>query len=753
MFVNKVTPGFVISSFRPVKTARVFRFRLLQWLMFAVFAGLALAQAPSGLTVVSATNVKVQLTWNGTGTSYIVQRAAVGGAFGAIATVSATSFTDTPIDPYGDYTYQIVSAASSSQVSNQVTVGAPPSGISVAAPAPIIGSTPSPGYGFNTTLALDGNGDPAFGFLWADPNNKQDYTQTQLMFRSWNRAQAKWNPVVSIAVVGDVSTGGHASTSLAYDSATNTWALACEDSTDSVRLYTSKDGGVTWGLKRTFSGYVSSPSLGAAGGIFYMVFNVGGQGLTYVTGAKGADPSTYQTVIAPVPAGMSIARTDISPSLAVDSAGNPAVAYYANDSSGTGNTMLFYWRPTTGAAPVKVLTTDDTVASTSYVRMVFHNLNPRIAFGAEVKTAPSGAHVFFVRSDNGGTTWQSPAVIPQDGESGADYPFDIATTSQDAAAIAYGVNGSVGGGACGNPKLARSSNLVNWTVCSAPNTNSFNLYPDSIQLAFGGNDKLLLFWFNVGSSQADTGVMLYREPPDNQSTVPVMANLLDAESSRATVVAGSWAAIYGSNLSGTTRIWNTQDFNSGSALPTALSGVSVSFNGLPAPVYFISPTQLDVQVPANISGSVSVAVTANGSTSAVFKTTVVTNAPSLFYYAGGTKIYPAAVFPDGILVGDPTQTGVSSRKAKPGDTLILFVNGLASSPSGNIISSPIAYSSPVTVTIGTTSFTAAYAGLVAAGEFQLNAVIPTSLTPGEYPITVTVQGQTSPNNVMLPVGP
>ena len=47
-------------------------------------------------------------------------------------------------------------------------------------------------------------------------------------------------------------------------------------------------------------------------------------------------------------------------------------------------------------------------------------------------------------------------------------------------------------------------------------------------------------------------------------------------------------------------------------LPTALSGVSVTINGVPAPLFFVSPVQINAQVPFATSGTSAVIVVSNG---------------------------------------------------------------------------------------------------------------------------------------------
>jgi uncharacterized protein (TIGR03437 family) len=221
------------------------------------------------------------------------------------------------------------------------------------------------------------------------------------------------------------------------------------------------------------------------------------------------------------------------------------------------------------------------------------------------------------------------------------------------------------------------------------------------------------------------------------------------------LVPGSWAQVKGTNLSTTTRIWADADFKGlGNNLPTNLSGVQVKVNNQPAAVYYISPTQVSFQVPAGITGTATVQVIANGQVSNTVSAPAATNSPGIFPIILGGNNYAAAVFLDGKIAADPS-IGPAFRNAVPGDTVQLYATGLAPSPAGTVVSTTLL--SGVTVTIGTVTIPAIAAALVAVGEFQINFTVPqdfASLPPGLYPISISINGVTSPASInSSPPGP
>jgi uncharacterized protein (TIGR03437 family) len=227
------------------------------------------------------------------------------------------------------------------------------------------------------------------------------------------------------------------------------------------------------------------------------------------------------------------------------------------------------------------------------------------------------------------------------------------------------------------------------------------------------------------------------------------------------LVPGSWAQVKGTGLANITRIWASFDFlNLGNNLPTALSNVQVLVNNTPAAVYYISPTQIDFQVPSGVSGTASVQVVNNGVISNTVTAASATSSPGLFANTVNGVNDPAAVFPDGHYVGNPAVSS-AYRNAKPGDTIELYATGLTSSLAGVIPNTQTI--NGVTVTVGTVTVPASFAGQTSyVGEFQINFTLPqqfATMPAGNYPLTISLNGVSSPATmnssppgpIMLPV--
>jgi uncharacterized protein (TIGR03437 family) len=271
-----------------------------------------------------------------------------------------------------------------------------------------------------------------------------------------------------------------------------------------------------------------------------------------------------------------------------------------------------------------------------------------------------------------------------------------------------------------------------------------------------------------GNLRADAGDHVYTASyvlPPAGSSGPVLTSGSVANGATykaGGLVPGSWAQVKGTGLSGVTRIWGSDDFKGlGNNLPTNLSGVQVMVNNLRAAVYYIDSGQVSFQVPSGVSGTASVQVINNGAASDTVTGAAVSSSPGIFPIIVNGANYPAAVFAsDSMFAGDPS-AGSVFRKAKAGEAVQLYATGLVTTTAGVVPGPPQGIDGvTVTVTVGSATVNADFAGLVAVGEFQINFKVP-NLPAGSYPISIAVGGVSSPATIdsnppgpiMLPIGP
>jgi len=222
-----------------------------------------------------------------------------------------------------------------------------------------------------------------------------------------------------------------------------------------------------------------------------------------------------------------------------------------------------------------------------------------------------------------------------------------------------------------------------------------------------------------------------------------------------TIQPGEWVSIYGTNLASSTVSWNG-DF------PTSLGGTSVTINGKAAYFSYVSPTQINLQVPNDTTiGSVPVVVTTAGG-KATSTVTLAQFAPSLLlldskHIAGiivrsnGTGAYAAGAYD--IIGPTGNSLGYATVAAKAGDTIELFGTGLGPTnpavPAGQTFSGAAQTTSPVTLRINNVSVTPAFVGLTGAGLYQINLTVPAGLGAGDVSLQAGVGGVQTSSGVVI----
>jgi uncharacterized protein (TIGR03437 family) len=260
------------------------------------------------------------------------------------------------------------------------------------------------------------------------------------------------------------------------------------------------------------------------------------------------------------------------------------------------------------------------------------------------------------------------------------------------------------------PQTNRLSSRELWKVYAAPGqeVDVTVLNPDGVRTP-------ALKFTRPGSARAVTAV----------SAASFSANALAPE---------AIAAAFGTGLATTTLA------ASSTPLPTELAGTKVHVNGIPAPLFFVAPTQVNFLIPAGVlTGSAVVEIVSGDNTLSRGVVNLASVAPSLFTSnASGTGAPAAVVTKDGVNFNAVGNLDGSPNLVDANDYLVLFGTGIRKA-------------SPVTIkiTIGGKDAPVLFAGAQGgfAGLDQINTQIPTGVS-GIVDLTLSINGKTA-NTVRL----
>ncbi|MDQ3820001.1 MAG: hypothetical protein M3362_20320 [Acidobacteriota bacterium] len=364
--------------------------------------------------------------------------------------------------------------------------------------------------GLHPSLALNGDEDPMVAYL-----TKEQGGPINLCFVAWDRKSGRWTAPVTIDTVSELFESSP-QLQLARDASNNMLGIAYHKAPNDVELATSSDSGATWQKEKVSAQGVeatdvtSNPALGMAQGKEYVSFSAGDK-LYFLTRAGTSGPFNSRT--APTLPGTSRPR-DAAPALALDGSGRPALAYFL-DPQQDYTMVVAFWRPDDTAA-YKVTDSNNQGTDSPYISLAFASDKPRVAVNMmrnedNFNTGPT----YFIASSDDAKTWGAPVHIAQDGGN-AMYGFlSVAAQAQAGAAIAAPVTGgNEEGTRCGQPKLARSSELTAWTTCSPDANRSMNFSARYSSLIFDGKGKLYLAFENApdSTSSIGRGLVVWREP-------------------------------------------------------------------------------------------------------------------------------------------------------------------------------------------------------------------------------------------------
>ena len=277
---------------------------------------------------------------------------------------------------------------------------------------------------------------------------------------------------------------------------------------------------------------------------------------------------------------------------------------------------------------------------------------------------------------------------------------------------------------------------IDFTGSNAVSINSDNTYASLFNIVgMGTNGGLFvdadLSQFDINGYSIDVGVLapqlsgtgVYIDPQGG-------VNAASLAPIGASVSPGEFVTIFGSGLGG-------QATTATAPYPTTLNNTSVTVNGISAPVYYASATQLNILIPYAVTGSsATIQVTYNGTASNQVVVPLAATSPGIFSTDNSGRGPGAIEHADGTIVN-------TSNPAKKGETVVIFLTGLGAVATavndGTAATGPDNANAAVTVYIGGLPGKIVYAGLAPGfpGLYQINVTVSTALTgSGALPVAV-----------------
>jgi uncharacterized protein (TIGR03437 family) len=314
---------------------------------------------------------------------------------------------------------------------------------------------------------------------------------------------------------------------------------------------------------------------------------------------------------------------------------------------------------------------------------------------------------------------------------------NIDTTFDDGASSKYSdvcPAAAVGGPYKGNEPLA------NWN-----NQNAYGYWRLAVENNGSGRTGLV-----TGFSITVTGTAL-GPPVIATGTIVSTSSFLPG-----LVAPGDQISIFGANLGPTAGIRS----DTSQTLPTTSGGTMVTFDGVAAPIYYVSDRVVSVQAPTSLNtGALTRIQVANSSGSSLAVPLIASTAnPGVFTYEAGGGGQAKAINQDGTPNGDGSILG-SDTPAPPGSVIQVYTTGLGAVTPAVAAGTPTPVSPlstavlPVTASIAGRTATVLFAGLAPGtiGVYQVNIVVPMSAPSGADRLVLYVDGIGSQTGVTIQV--
>jgi uncharacterized protein (TIGR03437 family) len=374
----------------------------------------------------------------------------------------------------------------------------------------------------------------------------------------------------------------------------------------------------------------------------------------------------------------------------------------------------------------------------------------------------SGNNLYLADAGNRRIRQVQPAVSPAISLSSTSLDFQLAATGSTPTTQTFVVSNS-GQGTLNWAAAPTTTSGGAWLSVSPANGNTLagragttvTVTVNPSGLAAGDYYGLIQVSSPNASSQVQMVTVRFTIQTAGEDPPQVTAGgIVSAASYKGPVAPGTLVAIFGSNFTDPGNVLLATAL----PWPNELGGTSVTIAGVTAPVFVVTPGQINAMLPFDlaVNTELPIVVTRNNAVSAPQSVSMVSSLPSVFTQNQTGQGLGAIIIlhPDGSwnLAGN-------GNSATAGDTLEIYCTGLGDTNPRTVAGFP-ATASPllwaidtVTLTVGGVNVPVSYYGLVPglAGLFQVNATLPSGIAASAQAPVVLTQGSSVGVTVTIPI--
>ena len=227
-------------------------------------------------------------------------------------------------------------------------------------------------------------------------------------------------------------------------------------------------------------------------------------------------------------------------------------------------------------------------------------------------------------------------------------------------------------------------------------------------------------------------------------------------STEAVVSPGSISSLFGTNLA--TETVTAVEL----PLPRTLAGTQVLVNDLPVPLFFVSPFQINFQMPPDVTGTTAeMVVVSAGVRGLPEPVSVSPERPGIFTAVSGGTGQGAVLLANSDVIAAPSGSipGRTSQPVARGEIVSIFATGLGAtdpqsepgepagaSPLSNTITTPEVFIGDIPANVFFSGLAPDFVGL-----YQVNVEVPAGTAPGAEVPLVLIQNGISSNTVSIAV--